>query len=210
MFLLEFVQVVRRRWLIVVTGLVITLAAAVLVSAVSPPTNRVTAEMLLLPPPSSVPSGGNPYLYLGGLNAVVDILAVGMTDSSTASALRDAGVDPDFEIGRDAGSAAPMIALTVSATGEAEALRRARVILDQIPVKLHDLQAKAQVPQASLITTITVVAPKTTQLDRKGQLRSLVMLVAGCLILTALATGWIDYLDRRGRSSGRKAAPAES
>ena len=87
MFLSKVPAALLRRWYIVALGLGLTVAAAVFVTDTVPPAYTVTAQTLLLPPANSVTAGGNPYLSLGGLNAVGDILSEAIRDDSNMTAL---------------------------------------------------------------------------------------------------------------------------
>jgi hypothetical protein len=155
---------------------------------------------LLLPPPSSVPAGDNPYLSLGGLNAVGDILGRAMQDGEPTNAMRSAGLTSEVTFARDQNSAAPIMLLTVAAASPETAKGDAGIFLNQVPSTLQAVQAHANVPGSAYVSSTVIVKPDEVTVSGKSQLRS--MMVAGVfgLVLTLLLTGVVDrFLRERGK-----------
>lgn len=197
MFLSEIPRALVRWWYVVLVGLCCTIALMALAVKVTPKEYSVAAETLLLPPPTSVPVGENPYLSLGGLNAVGDILARAMEDAPATRAMVAAGLSSEFTFTRDANSAAPMMLLTVVGESDAEAVRNTDVILAQIPMTLKDIQARTKVPDNSFVTSTVVVRPEHSSVSGKNQVRAVVVALVGGLALTLLMTAVVDLLMRR-------------
>jgi hypothetical protein len=195
MFLSEVPAALLRRWYIVALGLGLTDACAVFVADTVQPAYTVTAQTLLLPPANSVPAGGNPYLSLGGLNAVGDILSEAIHDDSNMAALGFTGSE-DFEFFRDENSAAPMMIISVTAPTAETARAEADAILGRVPATLKDLQTKSGVPSDSLITSSVVVNPGAATASTRAQLRGVLATSALGLALTVLLVAAADRLLR--------------
>ena len=54
-----------RRWYVIVLGVLLTAGATYLVYDASEPTYEISGTAVLLPGSSTVPDGGNGFLYLG-------------------------------------------------------------------------------------------------------------------------------------------------
>lgn len=209
MFLTDIPRALVRCWYIVVVGLLATGALVYGATKVTQKDYTVIAEVLLLPPPSSVPAGDNPYLSLGGLNAVGDILARAMQDSEATNAMRDAGLTSETVFARDQNSAAPILLLSISAASPETAVHDSGIFLDQLPVTLKAVQATAHVPESAYVSSTVIVKPEGVTASSKSQVRS--MMVAGVLglALTLLLTGLVDRLLQQ-RSRGRQPVAARS
>lgn len=198
MFLSEVPAALLRRWYIVALGLGLTIATAVFVGDTVPPAYTVTAQTLLLPPANSVPAGGNPYLSLGGLNAVGDILSEAIRDDANMAALGFTGSE-EFEFFRDENSAAPMMIISVTAPTPDAARAEANAILGRVPATLRNLQTKSGVPSDSLITSSVVVSPGAATSSTRAQLRAVLATTAVGLALTVLLVAAVDRLLRARR-----------
>ena len=124
------IQVVRRRWLVVLAGVLLTGLAAAAVVNLQPPRYTVSATALLLPPKvSSDGTETNPYLQLGGLTTAVDVLARALNDPRVHDQVVKSGETSDFIAERDFLTAAPLLVVTAESTSA----DRAREIRDDGP-----------------------------------------------------------------------------
>lgn len=202
MFLSEIPAALLRRWYIFFLGLGLTGAAAAFVASSVEPEYTVTAQTLLLPPATSVPAGGNPYLSLGGLNAVGDILSAAIRDDTNMTALGFTSRE-NFTFFRDVSSAAPMMIISVTAPTGDTARNEAKAILRRVPAALKELQTKTGVPSDSLITSSVVVNPGEATTSTRTQLRALLATSVVGAALTVLLVAAVDRL-LRARSLRRK------
>ena len=208
MFLSDIPQALLRRWYVALLGLIVTAGLAYWAASITPAKYDVTVQSLLLPPSTSVPEGGNPYLSLGGLDAVGDILSQALTDAPTLETMKAAGLEDEYTVSRDANSAAPVMLITVTSDTERSAVSQSQILLDQLPVTLRALQVSVGVPSPSLITSSVVVRPERATVSHKGQTRAVVVAVAAGLALTVLGTAAVDalWLRRGRRIEGRHTA----
>ena len=122
------------------------------VTQMVPPSYEIKAMMLVLPPKSTAGKGGNPFLALGGLGSVADVVSRAMMDGNTVKSLVAMGADDKFQVIQDATSAGPVILITSSGHSPAESGKTLRIVKEQIPIKLLKLQKATRVPERSLIT----------------------------------------------------------
>jgi hypothetical protein len=202
MFLSDIPHALVRCWYVVVVGLLATGALVYGATKVTAKEYTVIAEVLLLPPPTSVPAGDNPYLSLGGLDAVGDILARAMGDVDAANSMREAGLTSDVTFARDQNSAAPMMLLTTVAKSPEAATGDSVIFLNQLPITLKAVQAHAKVPENSYVGSTVIVKPDEVTASTKSQTRSILVAGVAGLVLTLLLTAAVDRLLRR-RSGGR-------
>ena len=67
MTLSNFLNSLARRWHLLLGALTLTASLCLLAYSAVPPTYERAASVLLLPGTQTIPTGGNPYLYLAGL-----------------------------------------------------------------------------------------------------------------------------------------------
>jgi hypothetical protein len=133
-----------------------TVALCGVVSETVPVKYQASAELTLMPPASSIDSGGNPYLALGGLKTVVDILVRAMTDDNTVRALLRVGVSNPYVVSPDLNSSGPLVLVTADGSTAKDALAAVRMIETRIPLTLLRLQQRINIPARNLITSATV------------------------------------------------------
>ncbi|HSN11689.1 MAG TPA: hypothetical protein VLS51_06255, partial [Propionibacteriaceae bacterium] len=92
----DFFGVMRRRWAIVLVGFLLTVGLSGAAYWYSKPTYEITGTVLLLPPESAAVSGPiNPYLELSGLQQLLDLVGVSLSDQSTQLELQAISKDVD-------------------------------------------------------------------------------------------------------------------
>ena len=199
MFLADLPNVLLRWWYVVVAGVVCTIALAALTTKFVPPTYHATAEVLLLPPSTAVPKGGNPYLALGGLDAIGGVLSTALTDAKTAADLKALGSSGEYTVGLDQLSPAPMLVVTADERTEEQSLDTVQQVLDRMPGVLRAIQVSAAVPDDSFITTTLITRSEKAEAQHKSQLRAVLVVVAGGLLGTLMVTALLNALFPRSR-----------
>src|SRR5215470_17013903 len=99
-----------RRWYVTVLGLVLTIGLASVAASSSPPTYEARASVVLVPPKSNQLQ--NPFLGLGGLQEVSDVVSRAISDTATADAITAAGGSPKYSVGRDTSTSGPILLIT--------------------------------------------------------------------------------------------------
>lgn len=200
------IQVVRRRWLVVLAGVLLTGLAAAAVVNLQPPRYTVSATALLLPPKvSSDGTETNPYLQLGGLTTAVDVLARALNDPRVHDQVVKSGETSDFIAERDFLTAAPLLVVTAESTSADRAREIRDDVLDAAPEVLSELQATVGVPASSRLTMETIVSDGAAELAYKAVLRTVIVVVAAGLAGSLLLAGGVDawLIRRKARKDGR-------
>src|SRR4029453_17578217 len=112
----DFIVGLRRRWYVVLAGLLVTAGLAGATIRFVPITYTSKTSLLMLPPQSAIGSKGNPYLNLGGLTQAVDVLSARVNAGQSTQELLSAHPGVDTTIGPDSGTAGPI--LLISSTAE--------------------------------------------------------------------------------------------
>jgi hypothetical protein len=201
MNLRDLLGAVRRRWYVVIVGLLLTAGMCVGATKLVPVEYTAGSSVLLLPPNSTVGTGGNPYLSLGGLQGAVDVLGRAMTSEQVVTELTGGSPDETYTFEADATTSGPLLVLAVKSRSSDGALGLMQSVLDRAPTVLRDLQTEVNAPTESLITMSVIAQDSTVEVDRKSQLRALIVVLAVGLALTFFATLLFDTaVRRRGRA----------
>jgi hypothetical protein len=205
----------RRRWYVVLLGVLATTGLVLIAAQVVPTTFRAESNVLLLPPvPPNNPAGNNPYLGLAGYDAFADVVARAMTDTHAVQNLQADGVTDTFDVARDVTTNGPVIVVSVSGQDQRRVLSELGTVVGAIPTVLATLQNDASVPTRYQFTSEAITHPQKASAVHKTQLRAMLVAVVAGLFLTALSVVSSDRLLRRWRRTrstraARKADRAE-
>lgn len=209
MNLRDLLGAMRRRWYLVLVGLVLTGAMCLGAMQFVPAHYKASATVLLLPPSSTVGAGGNPYLSLGGLRGAVDVLGRAMLSEQTTKELTNGSTEETYTLEADATTNAPMLVLDVNSQSAEGALALMQSVLNRAPTVLSDLQAEVKAPTKSLVTLSVIARDSTAETDTKSQIRALIVALAAGLAFTVFFTILVDAGFRR-RSTRKPAQPAQA
>ncbi|MGF1663433.1 MAG: hypothetical protein ACFCVG_13370 [Kineosporiaceae bacterium] len=200
-------RVLLRRWYVVLAGLAVT-AALCLGAATWVPARYDAVSTVLLLPPETVVDGRptNPYLGLGGLDGMADVLSTAMTDAAVQQAVADEGLTVEYGLGRDLTQSGPVIVVQVTGRTRDEALRAQQFLLDRLPGRLDALQEAVDVRPAARITSTVITQDEVPEVNRRTQTRVLLVAAAGGLAVTYLLAALVDGIVSARRRAGRPAA----
>jgi outer membrane biosynthesis protein TonB len=196
-----------RRWYVTLAGVLITAGLCGAAYANTSPTLERSASDLLVPGKTTIPEGGNPYLYLGGLGQVADVLVSSLKSEEVLSPIADEFPGTTLAVGRDTSTSGPMITMTVSGKSDAAVAGALSALADQVPKALAELQNTAGVPDQARISVLTLTKDTTSAVIQKGRIEVVGMIGAAGLVLTVLLVGLVDGLVRGRRQ--RVAQPPE-
>ncbi len=157
MYLSNLAMIVRRRWILALVGVGITVGLAVAGYYVAKPTYQATASILLLPPASTVPAEGNPFLQLGGLDLTVDLLGTALTDQAVTREIEGVSPTTEAEVGADPRSSGPILRIQVQDKSEASALEIRDLLVAMVPDRLAELQSAVGVDGTNRVTSSVLV-----------------------------------------------------
>ncbi|HEY7049800.1 MAG TPA: hypothetical protein VH373_21465 [Jatrophihabitantaceae bacterium] len=193
-----------RQWPIAVAGLIITVVLCAATIRLVPPSYATKASLLLTPPqtPATAATTGNPnpYMQLGGLQPLADIVSRAMMSSSSLAALRKAGLEGSYTVTRDTTTDGPLVTVTTKAKTPEAALTNLRLVLNLAGPQLNTLQANQGVVPKNRVSTIVVARDTQANKSRKSQIRALVVALVAGLVGTALAVSVVDLLMQRRRA----------
>jgi hypothetical protein len=200
-------RILRQRWDFTLVGLLVTALLCGLAAIAVPVKYQAKAQILVLPPHTSVGTGGNPYLALGGLQAASDVLARAMSDGKTYQLLRGQGVTGTYTVARDLTTSGPILLVVAEDSTATGALHTLSGILSQAAPRLRQLQDELSVPESTRLTSNVFTQDSTAGIQRKSQLRAiLVAFAAGIFVTVMLVSAADSLLSRRRRKlagSGR-------
>lgn len=200
MLLAHLLGVVKRRWVLVVIGLVVTCGISAVAPRFVPTEYSLEATVILLPPVDSTAAGANPYLALSGLTGPTEVLARAMSDPAMEQDLRKQGATGTWVVDRDYLTSAPILTITAQGTSVETARATSDIILKEVPNALQGLQASVGVQNGSMITSAVVSKGADVQKVLKPLIRALlVILLAGALLTVGVASVVDSLFERRRR-----------
>ncbi|MHC3000550.1 hypothetical protein [Microbacterium sp. HJ5] len=206
----DVLQLLRRRWYIVLPGLLLAVAAVVGTWAVVGPQYERTGTQMLLPGAANLPEGAtNPFLFISGLQIPADVLVQSVGDPIGLAATLSDYPDSEVVVERATGSA-PIIRTIVTSPSDAEAEALLAVVMNHAVEVLDDLQTSENIPPASRIEIVTLTTDvESTQLQRT-RIVSAAAAGIGVLAVTLGLTALVDGLARRRRRATSAVDAAES
>lgn len=197
----EFFEVLRRRWLLVLIGFLMTVGLSGAAYMFFKPTYEVMGTVLLLPPASAAVNGSvNPYLQLGGLRQAVDLVGVALSDQSTQLELRAISKDVEFTVQADVRTSSPLLVIDVKDSSPETAVRIRDLLVARVPLRLEEMQQALGVSPKDRVTTSVLTLDVEAVEVGKNRLRAAVVAAAGGLVMTlGAATLWDARRLRRPR-----------
>ncbi len=211
----EIFRVLRRRWRVSVPALLLTMIAAVGAYLAWPTTYQSTAEITLLGPRSLATqpgNGNNPYLVVGGLGPLSNILVSDLSTQQAAQQLAARGVTETFTPGIPPFAAGPFVTLELEGKDPAAIQRSMPVVISFAEQRLKALQENRSIrtPSVGLVGATVIAQPNapTPVLKRKEEL------VAGVAILGIIAVFVLSFSAearaiRRQRKSSALNGPSQ-
>jgi hypothetical protein len=184
----------RRRWYLTLVGLLATVVVVLGVMRLVPATFQTQANVVLLPPQSSVGQGGNPYLYLGGLQQASDILTRALTSDDARTKVKNAVNSVDYDVLPDATTSGPVLIVTARGKTQAAANGLRQTVLDAVPTTLVQLQDTLNVPSNARITSMVLTADDVPKPVTKTQMRASIAAGALAAVMFAMLIGLFDGL----------------
>lgn len=210
MFTADFFRALRRRWYVAVVGVLLTAGLSAVALMQVPPHQQAEASMLLLPPASTTGDGGNPYLGLGGLNEVVDVLTRRLNSDAVREEIAAVAPTAEYETAKDDTTNGPVFTITVEDTTSEGALATLQLLIERVPTALGDLQSSVGVPEGALVTSMPLAIDEVTTPVTKTTLRAVIAAAAVGLLGTAFTVGLVDGLGRRRRLERERAGRASA
>jgi hypothetical protein len=204
MKLADVIGALRRRWYIVLTSILLAVGAASFAWTTVPPQYERSGTQLLLPGLATIPEDANPYLYVGGLYQIADVIvrAVGPEDISAAV---QEYPGTEVAVTRDQAAGAVVIVTVTASSDEA-----ATAVLDDMLVvteeTLQELQDDQSIPDNERVSFTPLTKSAESVVVQKTRMLVTALAGIGVLVLGAGITMLVDNLLRSRRRAHRSTA----
>jgi len=198
--------------------IVLTLLGMFYAVAVKPPTCEAKASVLLTSPPApptaeqiaADPSlahvhSNNPYVSLGNLVYVADVLIEVVSSESEQQALLAEGANPSYQVALDVSlESPPAIDVTGVAPSPQDAMHSAQLVANAVSHNLYQLQAQQGVDPRYMISSIEYVKPTSASSSSSSKLRTLIEVFVLGLFVLLVAVSVSQGLRERKNSKQRQ------
>ncbi|WP_329280451.1 chain length determinant protein [Streptomyces sp. NBC_01451] len=199
MDLAEIFRVTRRRWYVLLPGLLLTAGLVAAVVLLVPVTYQSQSTVQLLnSPKATVAYGGNPFLSTQtSLTGMADSLARNLNSDGSVRELKSRGASGTFEAKIADNAQGPLMWLTVTGTDKSAVLASDRILTAYATDRLKQFQEQQSVDPKAMIQMMTIVVPQPPVADTKTRLEYMIMAGGGGLVLSLVA---VFYVEARRRS----------
>ncbi|MGW5346858.1 chain length determinant protein [Streptomyces sp. HUAS TT3] len=210
MDLAEIWRVMRRRWYVLLPGLLITAALTTGVYLLVPVEYRSQSTVTLLnSKKATVAFDGNPFLSTqASLTGMADGLARNLNSDDSRADLKAQGLTGTYEAKIADNAQGPFMWLIVSGTDPAAVLESDQLLTAYAEKRLQEFQAQQQVTPEAMIRMATIVPPQKPEPQTKTRLQYLVMAGALGFVLSLVATFFVEARRRTPAGPGRRRAAA--
>ncbi|MFF5499179.1 chain length determinant protein [Streptomyces aquilus] len=208
MDLAEIFRVMRRRWYVLLPGLLLTAGLVFGVTRVVHVTYQSQSTVVLLnSQKATLAYDGNPFLSTQtSLTGMADSLARNLNSDDSLRELKSRGAKGTFEAKLADNAQGPLLWLTVTGTDEASVLSSDKILTAYAKERLEQFQQDQSVASKAMIRMTTIVAPQTPVAQTKTRLEYMIMAGGAGLVLSLVA---VFYVEARRRPR-RPEAPQEA
>lgn len=209
MDLAEIFRVMRRRWYVLLPGLLLAAGLTVAVALFVPVTYQSQSTVVLLnSQKATVAYDGNPFLSTQtSLTGMADSLARNLNSDGSLRELKSRGASGTFEAKLADNAQGPLMWLTVTGTDKAGVLASDRILTAYAKERLEQFQKQQAVDPKAMIRMTTIVPPQNPVAQTKTRLEYMVMAGGLGLVLTMVAVFFVEAR-RRPRAPQRDEEPA--
>ena len=195
----DVLRLLRRRWYIILPGLLLAVAAVVGAWAVVGPQYERTGTQMLLPGAANLPEGAtNPFLFISGLQIPADVLVQSVGDPIGLAAILADYPDSEVVVERATGSA-PIVRTIVTSPSDAEAEALLALVMDRAVAVLEELQTSESIPSSSRIEIVTLTTDSESTLLQRTRIVAAAAAGIGVLAVTLALAALVDGFARRRR-----------
>jgi hypothetical protein len=199
---MDFWSILRRRWILAGSLLVLTLVATAY-GLVKLPTSyqSISSVVFLAPKNMAKVYGGNPYLaFSATLNETADVVRYETNDSRTVALLASRGYAASYLVTDATDTAGPVLIVTVTGKNKAMVEHTLSGVTSEISAKLDVLQTN--ITPGNRIHSLLITFDQPTSLTSK-KARPLSVVAGGGIALTISMTLIVDAIAVRRRRTGK-------
>ncbi|QGN33881.1 Wzz/FepE/Etk N-terminal domain-containing protein [Microlunatus sp. Gsoil 973] len=146
MALAEFLGALRRRWYLLMAGLLITGALGYGAAVASPPTYTARGLVLLLPSQETLKTTSNPLLALDGLDLPGRVLVAYYASADARAQMEAAAPTASIDVSIDDSTGGPVIAVDVEDTTAEGTLKALNYAVSSIPPQSRENPGEGRRP----------------------------------------------------------------
>ncbi|MGW1719769.1 chain length determinant protein [Streptomyces sp. NPDC002156] len=210
MDLAEIFRVMRRRWYVLLPGLLLTGGLIAAVVLLVPVTYQSQSTVVLLNSEKATRAyDGNPFLSTQtSLTGMADSLARNLNSDVSVRELKSRGATGTFEAKLADNAQGPLMWLTVTGTDKSAVLASDRILTTYAKDRLEQFQEQQSVAPQAMIRVTTIVAPQPPVAQTKTRLQYMIMAGGLGLVLSLVAVFYVEAR-RRSHPPARPEEPAE-
>ncbi len=202
MYFTDTLQLLWRRWYVVVVGLVLVGVGAVLTLTSVPAQYQASGQMLFLLPPQAtgLRTPSNPYINLApGLTTTAALIATEVMTKDVASELAEKGYTAEYSVAL-VPSAGPLLTISSVDTDPKKAVTMRNEVMKWLRERLDERQKAVAVPPSqSIYTEDTNVGSAAEQIG-SGKVRAVGGVTGAGFMLILLVAFALDRLLSRPRA----------
>jgi hypothetical protein len=208
MDLAEIFRVLRRRWYVLLPGLLLAAGLIVGVLVLVPVTYQSQSTVVLLnSQKATVAYDGNPFLSTQtSLTGMADGLARNLNSDDSLRDLKSRGARGTFEAKLADNAQGPLMWLSVTGTERASVLRSDKILTAYARDRLEQFQKQQKVASKAMIRMTTIVPPQNPVAQTKTRLEYMVMAGGLGLVLSLVAVFYVEARRRPRTTTGPEEA----
>ncbi|PWI13592.1 chain length determinant protein [Streptomyces sp. Act143] len=211
MDLAEIFRVMRRRWYVLLPGLLVTAGLVFGVTRVVHVTYQSQSTVVLLnSQKATLAYDGNPFLSTQtSLTGMADSLARNLNSDDSVRDLKSRGAKGTFEAKLADNAQGPLLWLTVTGTDKASVLSSDKILTAYAEERLEQFQQDQSVASKAMIRMTTIVAPQSPVAQTKTRLEYMIMAGGAGLVLSLVAVFYVEARKRPRRPSAPEDGTAD-
>ncbi|MBZ9598838.1 chain length determinant protein [Streptomyces yangpuensis] len=206
MDLAEIWRVMRRRWYVLLPGLLLTAALTTAVHLLIPVEYQSQSTVTLLNSSKATEAfDGNPFLSTqASLTGMADGLARNLNSDGAKADLKALGVTGKHEVKIADNAQGPFMWLTVTGTDPAAVLKSDELLAGYADKRLKEFQTQQSVAPEAMIRMATIVPPQKPEAQTKTRIQYIVMVGALGFVLSLVAVFFVEARRRTPRGQNRR------
>lgn len=183
---------IRRRWYILLVGLVLAGCAGWAAGVFAPSQYTARGLVMLLPSPLTTGPKGNPLLNLGGLELPARVLIAYYSSEPAQSDLEKVAPKATVQVALEASTQGPIIAVDVKDATPDGAMSVLHYVTDSIPENLARIQQEVGTSKQAAVGSMPLVLDTEARRDSSLMVRLVVAAVLAVLALTFFLVFAVD------------------
>lgn len=206
---LDVLRVLRRQWIVLLLGVILT-GTGVVYALGTKTQYQASAEYLVLLPPAATGQRNptNPYINLPqGLGFAASLIASEINTHEVAESLEDRGFTSDYTVALGPADG-PALHLNVTGTDPTNVVKTRDEIIRLLDARLNAMQDIPGIPDSQLMYSQTKAADSEAVAVPGAKIKALVLVAAVGGVFTLLLALIMDGL-RRARKKGPRAPDSD-